>query len=132
MGKILIDFYIFPEYNPKVSDFVLSLKDKDGIPILLGKKEWESHILDKHPEVKDFLKEIAETVKNPDIRYIDSEDPSVCLHYKYIPNSRRVHEKLRYMLVIIKYVLAPEFNYEKTGFISSIYFLKEPKKRRKE
>lgn len=109
--------------------YVISTTDIEGIPVLLGETEWRTHILMRHPEVVAFLSDIAHIIRNPDICHRDPEDERVILHYGNIAESRRLHAKLRYLLVVVKYVNAPERQHQKTGFVSSVYFLKELKPR---
>lgn len=109
--------------------YLISTSDPDGIPIFLGEVEWQTHILKHHPEVAGFLNDIETIIRSPDTRHRDPEDERVNLHYGRIEDSRRLHPKLAYLLVVVKYVDAPERGFQRTGFVSSVYFLKEPKKR---
>ena len=103
--------------------------DGDGVLVLLGHKEWNEHILKRHPELNNFLDDIKQAIEKPDLRHRDPEDSRVRLHYREIPVEKRLHSKLAYLLVVIKYVNAPERQYQRTGFVSSAYFLKAPKSR---
>jgi len=103
--------------------------DADGVLVLLGHKEWNEHILKRHPELNNSLDEIKQAIEKPDLCHRDSEDSRVKLHYREIPMEKRLHSKLAYLLVVIKYVNAPERQYQRTGFVSSAYFLKSPKAR---
>jgi hypothetical protein len=109
--------------------YVISTFDLEDILVLLGESEWQMHILVRHPEVAPFLSDITNIIQRPDVRHRDPEDDRIILHYGQIPESRRLHQSLVYLLVVVKYVNAPERNYQKTGFISSVYFLKELKQR---
>lgn len=109
--------------------YVLALKNGRGRKVFLGEAEWRGHILDKHPEVGGFLEHVTQAVTSPDFWHTDPEDPRVELHYREVPLADRPHPKLRYLLVVIKYVPAPERDLGSTGFISSVYFLKQPKRR---
>jgi len=109
--------------------YAIVTTDTNGIPVLLGHKEWNEHILKRHPELNSFLDEIKQALEKPDLRHRDPEDARVRLHYREIPLEKRLHSKLIYLLVVIKYVDAPERQYQKTGFVSSAYFLKAPKLR---
>ena len=109
--------------------YLISTTDSDGVPVLLGETEWQMHILVRHPEVADFLDDIVQVVQHPNVRHQDSEDERVILYYGHIANARRLHSKLAYLLVVVKYVQAPELAFQKTGFVSSVYFLKDIKKR---
>lgn len=110
-------------------DYIIRTKDEDGCVVLLGKNEWHNHILDKHPEVGSFFDQIIQTIESPEQRHRDAEDDRVYLHYRRV--KQPIHKKLKFFLVVIKYVHAPEFNFERTGFVSSVYFLKELKRQGK-
>jgi len=109
--------------------YIISTSDPEGIPVFLGETEWQAHILKHHPEVENFLDDIENIIRNPDARHRDPENERVNLHYGRIEEPRRLHPKLAYLLVVIKYVNAPERAFQRTGFVSSVYFLKEPKRR---
>ena len=109
--------------------YAIVTTDADGIPVFLGYKEWNEHILTRHPEISNFLDELKQAIEKPDLRHRDPEDPRVKLHYLEISQEKRLHPKLAYLLVVIKYINAPERQYQKTGFVSSAYFLKTPKLR---
>lgn len=109
--------------------YLVQTKDADGCAVLLGENEWKDHILEVHPEIEPFLAEIKEAIRKPVARHIDPEDERVYLHYYRIPKAKKPHEKINYLLVVIKYVNAPERNFERTGFVSSVYLIREFKKR---
>ncbi len=113
----------------ETSFYVIVTTDADGTPVFLGQKEWNEHILNRHPELNNFLDAIKQAIEKPDLRHRDPEDSRVNLHYRRIPQEKRLHPKLGYLLVVIKYVHAPERQYQRTGFVSSAYFLKAPKSR---
>ena len=109
--------------------YIIHTHDSDGTEVLLGELEWKEQILKRHPEIEPYLDEIIDTVNNPHERQIDSEDVRIYLNYYKISKSKQIHKKLKYLLVIVKYVNAPERNFERTGFISSVYFVRQIKKR---
>ena len=109
--------------------YLISTTDSESVLVLLGDTEWQKHILVRHPEVAGFLDDIIHTIQNPSVKHQDPEDDRVVLHYGSIEQERRLHPKLAYLLVVIKYVQAPERAFQKTGFVSSVYFLKDIKKR---
>ena len=109
--------------------YIISTSDPDGIPVLLGESEWQTHIQVYHPEVVDFLDTVTNIIERPDVRHRDPEYARVILFYGRIPESRRLHRNLVYLLVVVKYVDAPERDFQKTGFVSSVYFLKELERR---
>lgn len=113
----------------RAQSYAIVTKDTDGIPVFLGCKEWNEHILTRHPELHNFLDDVKQTIEKPELRHSDQEDPRVKLYYREISQEKRLHPKIAYLLVVIKYVNAPERQYKKTGFVSSAYFLKAPKSR---
>ena len=112
--------------------YLVQVKDVDGCDVLLGEEEWKNHILDRHPEIEEFLDEIIVAIKNPHLHNIDPEVERVYLHYYKISRRRQLHKNLKYLLIVIKYVNAPERNFARTGFVSSVYFIKNIKKRGKQ
>lgn len=109
--------------------YLISAVDPEGTPVFLGETEWQAHILKHHPELADFLSDIERIIRTPDTRHRDPENERVWLYYGGIEALRRLHPKLAYLLVVIKYVNAPERGFQRTGFVSSAYFLKELKRR---
>lgn len=113
----------------QTQSYVIATTDIDEVSVFLGDKEWNKHILTRHPEIRNFLDEIKKAIEQPDLRHRDPENRRVRLHYRKISQEKRLHSKMAYLLVVIKYVNAPERQYQKTGFVSSAYFLKVPKSR---
>jgi hypothetical protein len=109
--------------------YLLSLKDPGGITVLLDETQWIEHILSRHPEVEHFLEDVGHAIETPAIRQFDPLDARIELYYYEIPLERRLNVSVPFLLVVVKYVAAPEFNFEKTGFVTSVYFVEKPKKR---
>jgi len=107
---------------------VLLAKDKDWIPIFLSRSVWYEHILSRHPEVDGYKDLILEAIKDPDVRQIDPEDERVRLCYKSIPESKRPFRKALFLRVVVKYLYPAEREGEKTGFVSSVYFVDHVRK----
>jgi hypothetical protein len=82
--------------------YAIVTTDIDGIDVFLGYKEWNEHILKRHPELNNFLDEIKQAIEKPDLRHRDPEDPRVRLYYREIPQEKRLHPKLTYLLAVIK------------------------------
>ncbi|MBI2501992.1 MAG: hypothetical protein HYW07_02015 [Candidatus Latescibacteria bacterium] len=109
--------------------YLITMVDPEGVPVFLGETEWQAHILKHHPEMAAFRSDIERIVLVPDTRHRDPDNERVYLHYGQIEEPRRLHPKLAYLLVVIKYVNAPERGFQRTGFVSSAYFLKDLKRR---
>ncbi|HIE28004.1 TPA: hypothetical protein EYP66_12030 [Candidatus Poribacteria bacterium] len=56
--------------------YAIVTTDIDEIPVLLGCKEWNEHILKRHPELNNFLDEIKQAIEKPHLRHRDPEDSS--------------------------------------------------------
>lgn len=110
------------------SEPILLAKDKEGIPVFLSRSVWYEHILSRHPEVDGYKDSILQAIKDPDIRQIDPEDERVRLCYKSIPESKRPFRKALFLRVVVKYLYPVERGGEKTGFVSSVYFVDHVKK----
>lgn len=102
--------------------------DKDGIAVFLSREVWCEHILSRHPEVDDYKDLIIQAIESPDVRQIDPEDERVRLCYKSIPESKRPFRKALFLRVVIKCLYPEERGGEKTGLISSVYFVDHVKR----
>jgi len=60
--------------------------------------ERENHIVEYHPDVKDYLPKIQEVLKNPDQIRKSKHDPKVLLFYRYFSNIRGG----KYLVVVAK------------------------------
>lgn len=107
---------------------ILLTKDKDGIPVFLSRSVWYEHILSRHPEVGGYKDFILQAIEDPDVRQIDPEDERVRLCYESIPESKRPFRKVLFLRVVVKYLYPVERREEKTGFVSSVYFVDQVKK----
>jgi len=87
-----------------------------GNVVSLDEERWH-HVLE-HPEMKNQLARIKETVVNPDEVRASIHDPSVLLFYKLYEKTP-VTEK--YLIVVIKFL-------NKEGFIVTAFFTDRVKK----
>jgi hypothetical protein len=46
---------------------VFSVKDPNGLSIILRRETWDNHILPRHPELARYLSEVQEVLKEPDL-----------------------------------------------------------------
>ena len=86
-----------------------------GTPIRLPEERW-SHIIKNHPEIKDSLQDILETVKSP--RKIQLEDSGELLALSFDPTNNK-------FLVVAYRELSL-----KDGFILTAYFARRLSQRR--
>lgn len=95
---------------------VFKIFSKMGKAVSLNEDRWR-HILN-HPEMKDQLDGIKETVMNPDEVRESTHDPSILLFYKLYEETP-VTEK--YLLVVIE-------TQNREGFIVTAFFTDRVKK----
>ena len=107
---------------------IFLVKDRDGIAVFLSREVWYEHILSRHPEVDGYKNLILQAIENPDVRQIDPEEKRVRLCYKNVPEDERPFRKALYLRVVIKYLHPEEREGEKTGLISSVYFVDHVKR----
>jgi len=107
---------------------ILLTRDKDGSPVFISRSVWYEHILSRHSEVGGYRDFILQAIEDPDVRQIDPEDERVRLCYRSIPESRRPFRKGLFLRVVVKYLYPAERGGEKTGFVSSVYFVDHVKK----
>ncbi len=50
----------------EMSDLIGLTQSRNGVPIRLTEERWR-HVLDKHPDMSDYLADILQTVADPDI-----------------------------------------------------------------
>jgi len=93
---------------------VLELKDKTGRTIYLTDERY-NHIR-KHPEMKNSLQLIEETIRKPTSIQSYSFDPNIKYYYNYQKDRK---SKAKHLRVIIKYL-----NGE--GFVITAYFVVNP------
>lgn len=108
--------------------YIIQATDINGCSVLLGEQEWKNHILVKHPEIESFLEEIKKAVKSPTEVHLDPEDARVYLYYHKLSQKKRPHKKIKYLLVVIKYVNAPEEIMKRLGLLVQFIFYKILKK----
>ena len=97
---------------------IFTVLDKDNIPVTLSSEVWYHklmHPIFGHLEVKPYLEEIKETIKNPDFIYRSIKDIRVQLLYKKgLIKGKYAH---CYILAVVKYVEEVE---GKHGYVSTI------------
>jgi hypothetical protein len=60
----------------------LEIADVLGNKVQLKITQWENHILAQHPEMKDYLLEIEQTIKSPDCILASAVIPHAKLFYR--------------------------------------------------
>ena len=81
-------------------DTVLEAEDVFGDSIRLTRERWDQHILATHPEVKPYLSELKQTLKEPHCVYRSAIDPESKLFY------RRGFDQGRYSNLYLKIVVS--------------------------
>ena len=110
------------------NEHVVRVKDKDGVPVFLAEAVWNEHILLRHPEIEPHKDLIIQAIENPDVQHIDPEDERVMLYYKTVLEDVRPFRKASFIRVVVKYLYPEEYNNQRTGFISSVYFVSKVKR----
>ncbi|PIO07899.1 hypothetical protein COU59_02480 [Candidatus Pacearchaeota archaeon CG10_big_fil_rev_8_21_14_0_10_34_12] len=90
---------------------IFEVIDKTGRKIRLTKKQW-NHISTKHPIMSSYLREIEETINNPD-KIVLHERGNLFDYYKYYKHKEG---KFKFLKTVIKYLNGD-------GFILSAYFV---------
>jgi len=98
---------------------MIIVRSKNHIPIRLTQERW-SHIIRRHPELKNQKDKVLETITNPDlIQEGDLNDLLAIKHYIHTPLTTK------YLVVVYKEIE------KKEGFIITAYFTRFPSKGRK-
>jgi len=91
---------------------------RNKIPTRLTDERWE-HIVRRHPEMKNQIEKVIETVENP--HYILEGDYGELLAIRFYEETPLTE---KYLIVAYKEIT------DEDGFILTTYFTKEPSKRR--
>ena len=96
-----------------MSYYKLNIVDVQGNRIFLTNDCWDNHIVVRHPIMIHFLKDVKETIKNPDCIYRSKSDYLTCLYYR-LSNTKfgRV-----YILVVIDTKIKKKVGYVKTALL---------------
>ena len=90
----------------------------NNVPIRLSKERFE-HISSRHPEMKDSVSDILETINNPDL--IQMGDAGTLLAIKKFPRTPVSEQKL---LVVVYREVHPA-----DGFVLTAYYTNKPRDR---
>ena len=89
-----------------------------NVPIRLSKERFE-HISSRHPETKDSISEILETLNNPD--FVQKGDAGTLLAIKKFPKTPVTDQK--FLVVVYKEV------HQADGFVLTAYYTNKPRNR---
>lgn len=96
---------------------LLTIPDKDGIPITLTKEQWEGHILVGHPAMAKHLEAIRLTISDPD--YILQSDKRAGTRLFYRLGVTEGKYSSLYVVVVIRYAASE-------GFVRTAYLALRP------
>ena len=108
------------KYNiDKKSQWVFQVKDFDSIKVSLSRLTWETKAgngnIGSHPEIKDYLDDIKNTVQSPDLVFESTKDKRSKIFYKL--KAGRDIFKDKHLVVVVKYVQ----EHHVVGYISTMY-----------
>ncbi|MEK6545983.1 MAG: PBECR2 nuclease fold domain-containing protein [Nitrospinota bacterium] len=90
---------------PRIIESVLKTR------VHLTKERWE-HIINEHPVVKSYLKEIEETISFPDVIMKSKYDKEILLYYRFYENIFGG----KFIIVVVKHT--EERNFVLTAYIT--------------
>ena len=76
---------------------MVKVRDYLNNEIILSQQRW-MHIIQEHPEVKEYIKEIEMVLKEPDLIKESNKDKNVYLYYRFF----REILKGKYIIVVVK------------------------------
>jgi hypothetical protein len=93
---------------------VIDTKDVFGNTVCLSESRWKSHILATHPEMEQYLSEIANAISQPHCVYTSNNDPNAKLFF------RKRDAKVKYGNLYLKAVVSYEAEHVivKTAFFT--------------
>ena len=90
----------------------------NNVPIRLSKERFD-HISSRHPEMKDSMEDILETINNPDI--LQKGDAGTLLAIKKFQKTPVSNQK--YLVVVYKEIHSDD------GFVLTAYYTNKPRNR---
>jgi hypothetical protein len=78
----------------------------------------------RHPEIESFKDMILGAIESPEDSDADPEDARVMRYYARIPGDRIKTKYTLWLRVVVKYVKPAERKSERTGLLSSAYFVR--------
>ena len=110
-----------------MAEILFKVRDYDGTEVTLEALVWHDKILHPvlgHPEVEEYLNEIALTIQSPEAVYRSLRDPRSHLFYR--SGLTREEFKGYWIVVAVKYVKEPS---GLKGYVSTIFISRALKKR---
>jgi len=103
-----------------MEEYIFETTDYEGTPVVLSRSTWRTKagndIKGTHPEIQDYLENIKNVIKSPDIVFKSTHDDRSCIFYQL--NVCRGDFAGKHLAVVVKYVQ------EKTGlrgYVSTMY-----------
>ncbi len=102
------------------SDLIFEIDDYEGTPVVLSQATWHSKAGNDesgdHPEIRGYLEEIADAIRNPDLVFQSTRDERSRIFYRL--NVGRGEFAGKNVVVIVKYVSEQQ---GVRGYVSTIY-----------
>ncbi len=98
--------------------------DPDLVDVHLSREHWETHILDRHPEVARYRQHILRTIEMPDRRFskgFDEKNRYFVQYYADIPDHVHEYQNRKRMAVKVKYTFGEKLPGRYSGLISTAY-----------
>lgn len=110
-----------------MAGMLFRIQDYEGVEVVLEEAVWLHKILHPvlgHPEVKEYLEEIALTIQSPEAVYLSARDPRSRLYYR--SDLTRGEFKNYWIVAVVKYVKEAS---GLKGYVSTAFISRELKKR---
>ncbi len=99
--------------------------DSEGVWIYCSRAVWREHILKYHPEIEPVRDLIIAALISPERREVDEEDTRITRVYVAVLADRVPFTHAMWLRVIVKYVTPAERDYQRTGLLTSAYFVRK-------
>lgn len=96
--------------------------DPNGFTVSLSMQTWEKHIIAGHPELRDLLNIVTQTLQEPEIVIESASQEGIFLYYRLTGRRILRHNDL-FMAVVVR-----RDKQTKTGIVKTAYVTKETKK----
>ncbi|ETR69896.1 MAG: hypothetical protein OMM_09208 [Candidatus Magnetoglobus multicellularis str. Araruama] len=99
--------------------WIFQVQDYNSTTVKLSKLTWQTKAgngnIGSHPEIKEYLDAIINTIQIPDIVFESSKDTRSKLFYKL--NAGKELFENKHLVVVVKYVMENEL----IGYVSTLY-----------
>ncbi len=101
---------------------MIALTDPEGYRITLDIDTWETHIIVRHPEVRDYLDLLKKTVQEPELIQGSRRSTSTFYYYRMAGIKKWRRNDLYFAVVVHR------DSEEKSGFVRTAHLVKQPHK----